>query len=85
MVESVVAEIVDEDTFQLDCASIWAEVFGSEATTMGNAVATMILEFEHCIYIQYQDLFQEPTSLPPACKDDAIRIHTIPGVKHPHM
>jgi hypothetical protein len=57
IVETVFAEIVDEDTFDPDCESLLAEVFSSEATTMGVQLATQILEFEHHIRAQYQDLF----------------------------
>jgi hypothetical protein len=83
-VETVVTEIVNQDTFQLDCATLWAEVFGSESAITGNDAAAKILEFERHICAQYQDLFHEPTGLPPARKECGFRIRTIPGVKPPH-
>jgi hypothetical protein len=45
-VEMMVPEIVDEETIQLDCATLWVEVFGSEAAIMEDNTATNIPEFE---------------------------------------
>ena len=41
-------------------------------------------DFERKIRAQYADVFQEPTRLPPARKDGAFRIRTIPGAEPPH-
>jgi hypothetical protein len=52
IVETVVADIVDKETFQLDCAMLWAEVFGSEASITGDDAAATIPEFERHIRAQ---------------------------------
>jgi hypothetical protein len=84
IVVTVVAEIIDEEIFQLDCAMLWTEVFNSQAAITGVDTATKIPEFERRIRAQYQDLFQEQMGLPPTCKDGGFRIRTIPGIDSLH-
>jgi formylmethanofuran dehydrogenase subunit E-like metal-binding protein len=84
IVETAVAEIVDVETFQLDCTTLWAEVFSSEAAITGDYVTAKIPEFARHIRAQFQDLFQDPMGLAPTHKDGSSRIRTIPGVESPH-
>jgi hypothetical protein len=76
--EIMVAEIVTEDEFQADYASIWAEVMSTEVTL------EKVPEFEKQIRLRYQDLFQEPNGLPPSRRDSDFRIRTITGMEAPH-
>jgi hypothetical protein len=84
ILETVVTEIVDKVTFQLDCTMLWAQVISSEAEITGDDTAPKILELERHICAQYQDLFQEPTCLPPTRMDGGFRIRMIPGIESPH-
>jgi hypothetical protein len=84
IVDTVVVEIVDEETLQLDCAMLWAEVFSPMATITEDDMAAKIPELERCIRAQYQDLFQGPMYLLPARKDSGFRIRIIPGIEPPN-
>ena len=78
-----VAEVVDEETYQEDCAEAWHEVFGDEVELHAIDI-TKIPEFERKIKEQYKTIFEEPMGLPPVRKDGGFRIRTIPGIEPPH-
>jgi hypothetical protein len=84
IVETVVAEIVDNKTFQFDCATLWAQFFALGVTMAADEEVVNIPEFKRRICAQSQNLFQEPSGLPPARKDGGFWIRTIPGVEPPH-
>jgi hypothetical protein len=66
IVETVVTEIVDKETFPVDCTTLWAVVFGSEMAIRWVDAAAMIPEFECSIHAQYQNHSQETIGHPPA-------------------
>jgi hypothetical protein len=73
-VEILVAEIVSEEEFQSDCAAIWTELSNAETSPDLN-------EFEKRIRMEYPDLFEEPSGLPPERKSGGFRIRLIPGAQ----
>ena len=64
MVDKVIIRvIVDEATFNADCAVIWAECMSVETASGGEELS----EFERRLRKQYHDLIHELEELPPTC------------------
>jgi hypothetical protein len=85
IVETMATGIVNQETFQLDCKSLWAEVFGLEVTITGVNAAVNIPEFEHHIQVQYRTHIEGTMGLPPARKDVGFQIRMISEVECPHL